>query len=83
MNYQQDLIMMIQLEKQWLLGESEGRRATRHQGGEWGTDAWDGARTGVGERFALGPPRDNVGAVRMDTSACRCRSDMLRSTGAR
>jgi hypothetical protein len=28
-------------------------------------------------------PRGNVGSVRMDTNACRCRSDMLRSTGAR
>ena len=37
----------------WLLGEFEGRWATRRQGGEWGTDAWDGARTGVSERFAL------------------------------
>jgi hypothetical protein len=37
--------------KPWLLGEFEGRRATRHQGGEWGTDARDGARTGVSERL--------------------------------
>jgi len=68
--------------KTWLLGEFEGRWSTRRQGGEWGTDARDGARTGVSERLPS-QPRGNVGTVRMDTSACRCRSDMLRSTGAR
>jgi hypothetical protein len=68
--------------KTWLLGEFEGRWSTRRQGGEWGTDARDGAQTGVSERLPS-QPRDNVDAVRMDTSACRCRSDMLRSTGAR
>ena len=52
----------------WLLGEFEGRWATRRQGGEWGTDVWDGARTGVSERLSS-QPRGNVGAVRMDTSA--------------
>ena len=68
--------------KTWLLGEFEGRWSTRRQGGEWGTDAWNGARTGVSERLPS-QPRGNVSTVRMDTSACRCRSDMLRSTGAR
>ncbi len=78
-------IVMLRLEKRkktWLLGEFEGRWSTRRQGGEWGTDARDGARTGVSERLPS-QPRGNVGTVRMDTSACRCRSDMLRSTGAR
>ena len=68
--------------KTWLLGEFEGRWATLRQGGEWGTDARDGARTGVSERV-FSQPRGNVDAMRMDTSACRCRSDMLRSTGVR
>jgi hypothetical protein len=66
----------------WLLGEFEGRWATRRQDGEWGTDAWDDARTGVSERLPS-QPRGNVGAIRMDTSECRCRRDTLRSTGAR
>ena len=39
--------------KQWILGESEGRWATRRQGGKWWTDTRDGTRTGVSERFAL------------------------------
>ncbi len=68
--------------KTWLVGEFEGRWSTRRQGGEWDTDARDGDRTGVSE-WLPSQPRGNVGAVRMDTSACRCRSDMLRSTGAR
>jgi hypothetical protein len=68
--------------KTWLLGEFEGRWSTRRQGGEWGTDAWNGARTGVSERLPS-QPRGNVSTVRMDTSVCRCRSDVLRSTGAR
>ena len=38
------------------MGEFEGRRATRHQSGEWGTDAWDGARTGVSERLPSAHP---------------------------
>ena len=42
--------------KQWLLGEFEGRRATRHQDGEWGTDVRDGTRTGVGERLPSAHP---------------------------
>jgi hypothetical protein len=62
--------------KTWLLGEFEGRWATRRQGGEWGTDARDGARTGVSERLSS-QSRDNVGVVRMDTSAYRCRRDIL------
>ena len=37
--------------KTWLLGEFEGRWSTRRQGGEWGTDARDVARTGVSERL--------------------------------
>jgi hypothetical protein len=57
--------------KTWLLGEFEGRWWTHRQGGEWGTDARDGSRTGVSERLPS-QPRGNVGAVRMDTSACRC-----------
>ncbi len=28
---------MLKKKKQWILGESEGRRGTRHQGGEWAT----------------------------------------------
>ena len=80
---EEDALVLIPDEKKpWLLGEFEGRWSTRRQGGEWGTDARDGARTGVSERLPS-QPRGNVGAVRMDTSACRCRSDMLRSTGAR
>jgi ribonuclease HI len=75
-------IIVKKRKKTWLLGEFEGRWSTRRQGGEWGTDARDGARTGVSERLPS-QPRGNVGTVRMDTSACRCRSDMLRSTGAR
>ena len=71
----------IKRKKTWFLGEFEGRWSTRRQGGEWGTDARDGARTGVSERLPS-QPRGNVGAVRMDTSACRCRRDILRSTGA-
>jgi hypothetical protein len=67
--------------KTWLLGEFEGRWSTSRQGGEWGTDARDGARTGVSERLPS-QPHDNVGVVRMDTSTYRCRSDMFRSTGA-
>ncbi len=35
--------------KTWILGEFEGRRATRHQCGEWGTDSRHGTRTGVGD----------------------------------
>jgi hypothetical protein len=35
--------------KTWLLGEFQGRWATHHQGGEWGTDERDGVRTGVSE----------------------------------
>ncbi len=35
----------------WHLGEFEGRWATRRQGGEWGTDARDGVRTGVSKRL--------------------------------
>ncbi len=31
------------------MGEFEGRRATHHQVGEWGTDSRDGTRTGVSE----------------------------------
>ena len=49
--------------KQWLLGEFEGRRATRHQGGEWGTDAWDGARTGVSERLPYSPATTSTRCV--------------------
>ena len=41
----------------WFLGEFEGRWATHRQGGEWGTDVWDGVRTGVSERVALTVPR--------------------------
>ncbi len=37
--------------KKWLLGEFEGRLATRLQGGGWLTDVWDGVRTGVSERL--------------------------------
>jgi hypothetical protein len=37
--------------KTWLLGEFEGRRATRHQDGESGTDARHGAWTGVSKRL--------------------------------
>jgi hypothetical protein len=37
-------------------GEFEGRRATRHQGGEWGTDVRDGDRTGVSERCPSAHP---------------------------
>jgi len=37
--------------KQCLLGESEGRWVTRRQGGDWGTNARDGVRTGVRERL--------------------------------
>ena len=77
-----DPLQVSEEKKTWLLGEFEGRWSTRRQGGEWGTDAWNGARTGVSERLPS-QPRGNVGTVRMDTSACRCRSDMLRSTGAR
>ncbi len=33
------------------MGEFEGRRTTRHQVGEWGTDVRHGTRTGVRERF--------------------------------
>ena len=40
----------------WILGESEGRWATRHQDGECGTDAQDGARTGVSERVPSAHP---------------------------
>ena len=60
----------------WLLGEFEGRWATRRQGGEWGTDVWDSDRTGVSE-WLSSHPHGNVGTVRMDTSACRCRRDIL------
>ena len=35
--------------KKWILGEFEGRWETRRQDEEWGTDVWDGARTGVSE----------------------------------
>jgi hypothetical protein len=42
--------------KTWLLGEFEGRRSTHHQVGEWGTDARDGARTGVSERLPSAHP---------------------------
>jgi hypothetical protein len=42
--------------KTWLLGEFEGRRASRHQGGEWGTDSRDGVRTGVSERLPSDHP---------------------------
>ena len=66
----------VMKKKKWLLDGSEGRWVTRHQVGEWGTDTRDGTRTGVRERLPS-QPRDNVGAVRKDTSACRCRSDML------
>ncbi len=31
--------------------EFEGKRATHHQGGEWGTDVRHGTRTGVSERL--------------------------------
>jgi hypothetical protein len=58
------------------MGDFEGRWATRRQGGEWGTDVWDGVRTGVSERLPS-QPRGNVDAVCMDTSACRCRRDIL------
>ncbi len=70
------IYIYIEKKETWLLGEFEGRWATRHQGGEWGTDAWDGSRTGVSERLPS-QPRGNVGAVRMDTSASRCRRDIL------
>ena len=46
------------------------------------TDERDGVRTTVSERLSS-QSHGNVGAVRMDTSAYRCRSDMLRSTGTR
>ena len=66
--------------KTWLLGEFEGRWSARLQVGEWVTDVRNGSRTGVSERLTS-QSRVNVGAVRMDTSAGRCRSDMHRSTG--
>ena len=31
----------------WILGEFEGRWTTRRRDREWGTDLWDGDRTGV------------------------------------
>ena len=49
--------------KTWLLGEFEGRWATRHQGGEWGTDARDGARTGVSERLPYSPATTSTRCV--------------------
>jgi hypothetical protein len=42
--------------KTWFSGEFEGRRATRHQDGEWGTDGKHGARTGVSERLPSAQP---------------------------
>ncbi len=63
-----DLGRLLKKEKEtWLLVEFEGRWATHHQRGEWGTDVWDGSRTGVSERLPS-HPHGNVGAVRMDTS---------------
>ena len=62
--------------KTWILGEFEGRWATRLQVGEWGTDTWDGTRTGVSE-WLPSQPHGNVGAVCMDTSVYRCRRDIL------
>ena len=40
----------------WFLGEPEGRWATHNQGGEWGTDVWNGVRTGVSERLPSSHP---------------------------
>ncbi len=42
----------------------KGGGQLRRQGGEWGTDARDGARTGVSERLPS-QPRGNVGTVRI------------------
>ena len=39
--------------QQWIEGESEGRWATRRQGGERGTDERDGTRTGVSEWYIV------------------------------
>ena len=40
-----------QKKETWFLVEFEGRWVTRLQDGEWGTDVWHGARTGVSERL--------------------------------
>ncbi len=69
--------------------KKHGSWANLKGGGQLAAKAGNGAqmhgmvsRTGVSERLPS-QPCDNVGTVRMDTSACRCRSDMLRSTGVR
>jgi hypothetical protein len=67
--------------KTWILGEFEGSWSTRRQGGEWGTDAWNGARTGVSERLPS-QARGNVSTVSMDTSAYRCRCSTVHSRGS-
>ena len=60
---------MYRQKKKWLLGEFEGRWATRHQDGGWGADVRDGVRTGVSERMPS-QSQGNVATVSMDTSAC-------------
>ena len=53
----------IKRKKTWFLGEFEGRWSTRRQGGEWGTDARDGARTGVSERLPYSPATTSTRCV--------------------
>ncbi len=62
--------------------KKHGSWANLKGGGQLAVKAGNGAQM-LGMVPGLGSMSGSPDAVRMDKSACRCRSDILRSTGAR